>query len=126
MPSRITRVGQNLALTHGAGATTVSTPPTSNTANPMPLVLNGVLRQIFVFTPAAVDASATITVNLIDFDGTTVWTKGTIAANTISNTLLTQDLSVPLGGKYQIQVVFSAAQTATDTTTKVVLMIDEG
>jgi hypothetical protein len=113
------RFGRNkftLALVHGAAATTVST----TTA------LNGLLRQVIVKAPAAVDAGATLTINIIDSDLTTIYTKATIAANTTSNNLLTMDLSVPLSGAQRIEIVFTAAQTVTDTSTVVTLLTDRG
>lgn len=113
---RFSRPTYSLTLTAGAGANTVSTAAS----------LNGLLSQIQVTTPATVDGAATITVNIIDSDSYTVYTKATIAANTKDRTLLTGDLKVPLCDSYTIQVVFSANQTVTTTTTKVILLLDKG
>lgn len=113
---RISRKKYSLSLTHGAAATTAST-----TAD-----LNGVLSEIIIKTPAAVDAGATATVNIIDSDTNTIYTKATLAANATSINLLTNDLKVPICGTVTVQVVFSAAQTATDTVTVVTLLIDRG
>jgi hypothetical protein len=111
---RIKRPKYSLALTHGAGANTVSATDT----------LNGILREAIIKTPVSVDGAATLTLNIIDVDSFTVYTKSAIAANTSSLNLLTNDLRVPLSGAYTIQIVFSANQTATDTTTAVVLVIE--
>src|SRR5438270_2849830 len=111
---RIKRPKYSLSLTHGAGANTVQATAT----------LNGLLREAIIKTPAAVDGAATLTLNIIDSDSFTVYTKSGIAANTNSINLLTNDLRVPLSGSYTIQIVFSANQTATDTTTAVVLLIE--
>ena len=69
----IKRYAQTLSLTHGASVTTVS-----NTSQKF----NGELWQVNTLTPAAVDSSATATINIIDADGCTVYTKGSLAANT--------------------------------------------
>lgn len=108
----IKRNQQVLALTHGASVTTAQN---TNVA------LNGLLDQINIMTPAAVDGSATATINIIDPDGITVYTKGSLAANTATKDL--QTTPIPLSGNYTIQVVFSANQTATDSTTKVTLLV---
>lgn len=101
-----------LALAHGASATTAQAAGVS---------LNGELWQVNTLAPAAVDASATLTVNVIDADGITVYTKGSLAANSKTGDKLTAP--VALSGLYTIQVVFSAAQTATDTVTNVNLIV---
>lgn len=105
-----------LALTHGAGVTTASLAAT----------LNGLLKQVIIKTPATVDGSATATINVLDSDSNIIYTKAAVAANTTSNNLLTGDLSVPLCGTQTVQVVFSANQTTTDSTTNVVLLVDMG
>src|SRR5690242_807590 len=104
LTGRIKRPTYSLSLTHAAGANTVSA-----TA-----ILNGILREAIIKTPAAVDGAATLTLNLIDRDNYTVYTKSGIAANTTSINLLTNDLRVPLSGLYTVQIVFSVNQTATD------------
>ena len=114
LTGRIKRPKYSLSLTHGASANTVSATAT----------LNGLLREAIIKTPASVDGAATLTLNLIDVDNFTVYTKSAVAANTTSINLLTNDLRVPLSGAYTVQIVFSANQTATDTTTAVALLIE--
>jgi hypothetical protein len=109
----ISRRNTPVPLTHGASATT----------NQVAAAYNGILLEVIIKTPTAVDAAATITVNILDSDNNIVYTKSGIAANTTSINLLTNDLRVPLSGTQSIQVVFSAAQTATDTVTNVTLLI---
>lgn len=118
-PLRVGRPEYSIVLAHGASATTASQLVDEDR-------LNGILRQVIITTAAAVDSSATTTVNILDADGNVVYTKGTLAANATSINLLTQDLSVPLSGDITVQVVFSAAQTSADRTTKVVLLVDRG
>lgn len=110
---RFARPVVSLFLPHAGGATTIG----------QAINQNGLLRQVIITAPAAVDASATLTINVLDSDNNVIYTKAAVAANTVSNNLLTQDLSVPLAGSQTVQVVFSAAQTVTDTTTKVALLI---
>ena len=113
---RIGRPKYSLALTHGASANTVTA--TDNH--------NGMLVEAIITTPAAVDGAATVTVNILDSDNNVVYTKGSLAANTTTKDLLAAGSQVPICGNYTVQVVFSANQTATDTTTTVVLLIDRG
>jgi len=113
---RIGRPKYSLALAHGASATTAQQDGNEN----------GMLRSIIITTPATVDNSATVEVNILDVDGNTIWSKDTIAANTTDLTLLTSSTEVPIGGAYTVQVVFSDAQDTTDTVTGVVLLIDRG
>jgi hypothetical protein len=109
----VKRVSNTLSLTHGAGVNTVT-----NTAIP----LNGLLYSVNTLTPAAVDGAATATINILDSDGTTVYTKAALAANT-KTADKPATYPTPLSGNYQVQVVFSANQTATDSVTTVVLLI---
>lgn len=90
--------------------------------------LNGILWQHKVKIVSASDASATMTLNIIDADSDTVYTKAAISgsAGTVVTTPLTGDLRIPLSGLYTIQIVFSANQTATDNTVTVTLMVDRG
>lgn len=113
MSYRIGRNAQSLSLTHGTGVTTAQ-----NTS----VALNGKLWQVNAITPATVDGSATATINVIDQDGVTVYTKASIAANTAEGDKLTTP--VALSGNYTVQVVFSAAQTTHDSITKVNLLIE--
>lgn len=108
----IKRLAQVLSLTHGTGVTTV------NNTNQK---FNGELWQVNTITPAAVDGSATATINIIDADSCTVYTKGSLAANGKTADKLTSP--VLLSGLYTVQVVFSANQTATDSTTNVTLLV---
>lgn len=114
---RIRRYKQTLSLTAGAGA---------NTASNTFVQINGILWEAVIITPAAVDGAATVTINIIDADNITVYTRAGLAANTTTKDLLTGDLRIPLCGLYTIQVVFSANQTATSTTTTAILLIDQG
>lgn len=116
---RVGRLKYSLILAHGASATTVSQDISQEN-------LNGILREVIITTAAAVDSSATTTVNILDADSNVIYTKSGIAVNTLSTNLLTQDLSVPLSGDITVQVVFSAAQTTADRTTKAVLLVDRG
>jgi len=110
----IKRFAQTLSLTHGASVTTVSN------ANQK---FNGELWQVNTLTPAAVDSSATATINIIDADGCTVYTKGSLAANTKTPDKLAAP--VMLSGLYTVQVAFSANQTTTDSVTNVTLLIKQ-
>jgi hypothetical protein len=111
---RIQRPKFSLALAHGASATTKTASAT----------INGILREVIIKTPASVDNTATMTLNIIDSDNFVVYTKSGVAANTNSINLLTNDQRVPLAGTQTIQIVFSAAQDTTDTTTMVVLLVE--
>src|SRR2546421_11606467 len=110
----IKRYAQTLSLTHGASVTTVS-----NTSQKF----NGELWQVNTLTPASVDSSATATINLIDADGCTVYTKGSLVANTKTADKLTAP--VMLSGAYTVQGVFSANQTTTDSVTNVTLIVKQ-
>lgn len=109
--SSIRRTSQALALVHGAGVTTVTVPGVK---------LNGLLGQVNILAPAVVDGAATLTINLIDADGITVYTKGSLAAASKTADKLTTPLM--LSGAYSVQVVFSANQTTNDSTTNVTLI----
>lgn len=111
---RVQRTKNAIVLTHGASATTA-------TAS---VALNGILLESFITTAAAVDSTATTTVNIKDSDGNVVYTKGSLAVDTTTKELLTADTRVPLSGTQTIEVVFSAAQTTADRTTTVVLLIE--
>ncbi len=112
---RIRRESVNVTVTSGAGVTTATFLNS----------LNGILREIIVTPPAAVDASATMTFTLVDLDGNIVYTKSGLAANSgASINLLTNDLRVPLSGKYTLTVTYSVAQPTTASTTKVVMYVE--
>lgn len=111
---RIQRKVISLALTHGAGATTASAAAS----------YNGLLLEAIIQTPAAVDGAATATVDILDSDSINIYSKGSLAANTTTKDFPANQ--VPLSGTQTVKVTFSAAQTATDTTTKVILLIDKG
>jgi hypothetical protein len=133
MRFRIVRQTTHITVVPGA-TETFATPAVSftNPEAPTGLPLNGLLQGVTITTPAAVDGSATMTVNLIDQDGNTVWTKGSLAVNTVYPVLLTPNATantnqaVPLSGYYQVSITFSANQTTTASVTKIVLLIDEG
>lgn len=112
---RVKRSSYSIKVTPGASITTAQQTDT----------LNGILREVIITPPAAVDASATITVSLADLDGNVVYSKGSLAANSgASINLLTNDLRVPLSGQYTLEVTYSVAQPTTASTTKVVLYIE--
>lgn len=113
---RFRRPKKTVSLTHGASATTGTTSISEN----------GLLREVIINAPATVDASATLTVNILDSDSNVIYAKTGIAAAATSINLLTNDLRVPLCGTETIQAVFSAAQTVTDTVTTVTLLVDQG
>ena len=102
-----------IPLTHGGAVTTV---------NSSAIPLNGIL-EMFKVKSGPVDASATLTINIKDADGDVVYTKAAIAANTTVVTDMTADASIPVSGNYTIQIVTSAAQTATDNTFTVTLYV---
>lgn len=112
---RIKRPSYNITVAHGASVTTAQITDT----------LNGILREAVITPPAAVDGAATISFSLKDLDGNIVYTKSGLAANSgASINLLTNDLRVPLSGAYTLLITYSASQTATDSTTKVVLYVE--
>lgn len=129
MRVRYVRQTNTLNLVHGPGVVKASTGAASVTAG---LPINGLLSAIIYTAPAAVDASATVTLSIYDQDGNIVWTKASIAAaagTTIQNltwngTAGTTVQPVPLSGYYEIRATYSAAQTATDSTVKVVTLIE--
>lgn len=112
---RIKRESVNVTVTPGAGVTTATFLNS----------LNGILREVIITPPAAVDGSATMTFTLADLDGNIVYTKsGLNAATAASINMFTNDLRLPLSGKYTYTVTYSAAQTATASITKVVMYIE--
>lgn len=115
---RVGRPSFDVTLAHDTNATTASELVDEDK-------LNGILRQVIVTTPDTVDSSATVTVNILDVDGNTVYTKDTLAADSTTLDLLAADAQVPISGDITVQVVFSADQTA-DRITKVVLLVDRG
>lgn len=106
----------NLALTHGAGANASSAAAT----------FNGLVHSVKIKTPTAVDGSATVDVKILDSDNDVIYSKTGLAANTTTIDKLTSDNRVALAGTQTVQAVFSANQTATDTTTAVTIVIDQG
>lgn len=131
MGFRFTRQKNSLTIVPGAGALVATTGTASATTG---LPLNGLLSQIIYTAPATVDASATVTLSIYDQDGNIVWTKASIAAGagttilnlTWNGTAGTTVQPVPFSGYYEIRATYSAAQTATASTTKAILLIDEG
>lgn len=127
LSGRVKRGSYAIVVTPGAGVTTAVAQEqavgTTGLANVV--TLNGILREVIILPPTAVDASATIGVSLTDSDGYLVYSKASLAANSgASINLLTNDLRVPLSGKYTLQVTYSAAQTTTASVTKVVLLVE--
>lgn len=116
--SRIQKSTNAIAVAHAAQATFSKTG----------VALNGVLWQFKVKPTASADGAATITLNIIDSDGDTVYTKASItcSANVNQLTTLSGDTRVPLSGTYTVQIVFSANQTTTDNSVVVTLMTDRG
>ena len=120
MPERmnthnVIRPVYSIPLTHGASVTTVTSASSE---------LNGEL-MMFKLKSGAVDSSATFTLNIIDQDGDTVYTKASIAANTTVITDLEDTTGmIPLSGNYTVQIVASASQTSHDNTFTVTLYID--
>lgn len=113
---RVARPVLQIPLVHGASSTVAT----------QAAAINGLVRQVIITTPAAVDATATITVDVLDQDSNVVYTKAALAVNTVTIDKLTMDLSVPLSGTQTVRVTFNAAQTVTDTVTKVTLVVDKG
>ena len=116
---RIQRFKAAVTVTPGTGVTTAAF--TVGTLGDT--AINGLLRQVNVQTPAAVDGSATMSVQLLDADGFKIYDNtATQAVNTKTPYLLTNP--VPLANIATVQVTFSAAQTATASTTNVSLLIE--
>jgi hypothetical protein len=112
---RFKRESCSVQVTPGASVTTATLVDT----------LNGLLREVIITPPAAVDGSATMIFTLVDLDGNVVYTKSGLAAGAATSiNLLTNDLRVPLSGKYTLTVTYSANQTTTASSTKVVLYIE--
>lgn len=127
LSGRVKRGSYSITVTPGAGVTTAVAQEQALGATGLSnqVTLNGILREIIITPPSAVDASATITVSLADADGNVVYSKGSLAANSgASINLLTNDQRVPLSGLYTLQVTYSAAQPTTASTTKVVMYIE--
>ena len=116
MPYTLKKYSFQLPIVHGGAVVNSGIKNTENIA--------GVLKKIKIITPATVDGSATVTINIKDSDGDVIWTKTGIAANTRSINLLTRDQEVPFVGIHSIQAVFSAVQDTTDSTTTVILIVD--
>lgn len=102
---------------------------TSNSATvaSLTVLLNGMLLGVKAKTPATVDNSATVKVDITDPDGDNVYTKSGIAVNTTNQSYFdTQTnpnpLAVPVAGTYTITVTFSATQTSNRTTTVTLLV----
>jgi hypothetical protein len=89
--------------------------------------LNGILRGVKAKTPAAVDGSATVKVDVNDADGDNVYTKSGIAVNTTNKDYFDiqtapNPLAVPVAGTYTIITTYSATQATNRTTTVTLLM----
>ena len=92
------------------------------------VALNGILRGVKAKSPAAVDSSATLKVDITDPDGDNVYTKSGIAVNTTNKDFFdTQTnpspMEVPVAGTYTITTTYSVAQ-ATNRTSVVTLLVD--
>ena len=127
LSGRVKRGSYSITVTPGASVTTAVAQEQALGATGLSnqVTLNGILREIFITAPASDDGSATITVTLADIDGNVQWTSTALAAGSGTNkTLLTNDQRVPLSGLYTLQVTYSANQTTTASTTKVVLYIE--
>lgn len=114
---RVGKTVTNVAVAHAAQSafSTASVP------------INGILWLYKTKITANSDAAATFTLNLIDSDGDTVFSKSAISGTsgtTITN--LTGDNRVALQGFYTVQIVFSANQTVTDNSATITLMMDKG
>src|SRR5690242_12149153 len=102
LSGRVKRGSYSITVAPGAGVTTAVAKEQALGATTLAnqVTLNGILREIIITPPAAVDASATITVSLADLDGNVVYSKGSLAANSgASINLLTNDQRVPLSGQ---------------------------
>lgn len=113
---RFARPKHTLLLLHGASATAYR-----NSGDE-----NGLLRQVIITAPAAVDSAATLDVSITDSDDNVIYSKTGLNAASTTIDLLADGSQVPLSGTYLVEVAFSAAQDTTDTTTVVVLLIDRG
>lgn len=112
---RVKRESVSVQVTPGTGVTTATLVDT----------LNGIMREVIITPPATVDSSATMIFTLVDLDGNVVYTKsGLTAGAAASINLLTNDQRIPLSGKYTLTVTYSANQTTTASTTKVVMYIE--
>ena len=127
LSGRVKRGSYSITVTPGAGVTTAVAQEQALGATGLSnqVTLNGILREVIITPPATDDGSATITISLADIDGNVVWSKSGLAAgSSASINLLTNDQRVPLSGLYTLQVTYSANQTTTASTTKVVLYIE--
>lgn len=117
MPSfRIQRYKTSVTVAHGAGIVLAQAAVAAN-------VVNGILRGILVQTPAAVDASATMSLQLIDSDGFTIYDSATTwAVNTKNVVVLTNP--IPLANIATVQIKYSVAQTATDSVSTAALLVE--
>ena len=90
--------------------------------------LNGILRGVKAKSPAAVDSSATLKVDITDPDGDNVYTKSGIAVATTNQDYFDiktnpNAMEVPVAGTYTITTTYSVAQ-ATNRTSVVTLLIE--
>lgn len=114
----IQRFKKTLVLAFGTNPTTIA-----STAAP----INGLLSGVIVTVPN-LDSTNTATINIKDEDGNTVYTKGTIAKSTTSQSYVDTNnhpLRIPLSGNYTVEIVTSGDQTA-NRTFAVVLLINRG
>lgn len=88
--------------------------------------LNGFLRGVGLDVPQ-LDGTTTVTIDILDADGITVYTKASIAEN--AKTFIGLDaqnnpLNVPLSGLHTIRITASSTQTSGDKAIPVVLLIE--
>src|SRR5690349_15122732 len=88
---------------------------THTTIASVTIPLNGILRGVKTKTPAAVDSSATVKLDILDPDGDIVYSKSAIAVNTTNKDFFdTQTnpnpLEQPVAGTYTLKTTYSAAQ----------------
>jgi hypothetical protein len=100
---------------------------TDNDEASVTVPLNGILHGVKTKTPAAVDSSATVQVEIKDPDLDVVYTKSGIAVNTTNQDYFDtktnpNPLAVPVAGTYTIKTTYSAAQSTNRTTTVTLLM----
>lgn len=91
----------------------VTIPDTDTTITSSAVTLNGLLRGVTVVAPA-LTSSATLTVAVIDADGTTIFSKAAIPGNAKTAIMIDANnypLQVPLSGSHTIAVTASGAQT---------------
>jgi hypothetical protein len=108
-----------LNLVHGTDSTHAQA--TVNNQNINGFEFNGYLQNLWIQVPNC-NGSPTVTFNIIDQYGNTIYTKPSIANN--QWTQVTPTTPVPVYGPVEFQVVVSVAQTA-DCVFNVVPVVDQ-